>query len=58
MAATEFSPVTIQIKTDADLPPVIKAAENEGCCAGSEASAIAQIMFILGAALIIKSKKK
>lgn len=52
---TDFSPVSIQVKTDADLPDVIPQPKKGGC--GSSA-AIAQVMLVLGAAVVIKRKKK
>lgn len=59
MKEDKFSPISIQLKTEADLPPVIATDDpNKGCCAGSNSAAIAQIMFVLGAAFVIKSKKK
>lgn len=52
----DFEPVSISVKTDKDLPPVIETKkEDKGC--GSSA-AIAQAMFVLGAALVIKRKKR
>ena len=52
---SDFSPVSIPVKTLDDLPDVIPQPKKEGC--GSSA-AIAQVMLVLSAALVIKRKKK